>query len=106
MQPVADRRWVTFMLSFSNYLPLPAAEVSRIGASVAAWPLGFDRLYGGWWGQVRCPCPQPEPGRLRESFLRAAGGVDWETQKQTIGTWNLVLRGGRGSCPSLTSNDG
>lgn len=52
MQPVADKRWVTFMLSFSNYLPLPAKEVSRIGRTVAEWPLDFDRLYGGWFGQV------------------------------------------------------
>lgn len=52
MQPVADKRWVTFMLSFSNYLPLPAAEVSRIGRTVTAWPFDFDRIYGGWWGQV------------------------------------------------------
>ena len=46
---VMDRRHVSFMRSFPNYIPLNAAAVKGIAASVA--PLAFDRIYGGWWGR-------------------------------------------------------
>ncbi|WP_343071880.1 hydrolase [Brevibacterium renqingii] len=44
--PVAREGWVTFMRSFPNYLPLSAAVVRRISASVA--DLDFDRMYGNF----------------------------------------------------------
>lgn len=47
---VADRRFVSFMRSYPNYLPLPAAAVRRIVERVA--PLPFDRIYDGWWTSV------------------------------------------------------
>jgi glyoxylase-like metal-dependent hydrolase (beta-lactamase superfamily II) len=42
-----DRRWVSFMYSFPNYIPLPAFEVDRVAGAVA--PFEFDRIYGAWW---------------------------------------------------------
>ncbi len=48
--PVARTGWVTFMRSFPNYLPLSAAVVRRIAASVAA--LDFDRMYGNFGQQI------------------------------------------------------
>ncbi|MGI8916045.1 MAG: MBL fold metallo-hydrolase [Chloroflexota bacterium] len=45
-----DRRYVTFMRSYPNLIPLPAAAVQRIAAAVEPFP--FDRLYGGWWDSV------------------------------------------------------
>jgi len=45
-----DRRSLSFMYSFPNYIPLNAASVRRIARSVE--PLAFDRLYGGWWGRI------------------------------------------------------
>ena len=44
----ADRRWVSFMRSYPNLIPLDAAAVDSIVAAVA--PLRFDRIYGnpGW----------------------------------------------------------
>ena len=45
-----DRRSVSFMYSFPNYIPLNAASVRRIAAAVE--PLAFDRIYGAWWGRV------------------------------------------------------
>ena len=44
----ADRRWVSFLRSYPNYLPLPAVAVERIAAAVE--PLAYDRIYGnpGW----------------------------------------------------------
>jgi hypothetical protein len=47
LQVAQDRRWVSFMYSFPNYIPLPATEIDRIVASVE--PFDFDRIYGAWW---------------------------------------------------------
>jgi glyoxylase-like metal-dependent hydrolase (beta-lactamase superfamily II) len=44
-----DRRWVSFMYSFPNYIPLNATAVRAIWQAVG--PLAFDRLYGAWWGR-------------------------------------------------------
>jgi hypothetical protein len=45
-----DRRFVSFMRSYPNLIPLPASEVERIVATVQAYR--FDRIYGGWWDRV------------------------------------------------------
>ncbi len=47
LQVAQDRRWVSFMYSYPNYIPLPATEIDRIVGAVE--PFGFDRLYGAWW---------------------------------------------------------
>ncbi len=44
IQVVMDRRHVTFMRSYPNFLPLPARSVRAIAQSVE--PLQFDRIYG------------------------------------------------------------
>jgi hypothetical protein len=43
-----DRRHVSFMYSFPNYIPLNATAVRRIAAAVAPYP--FDSIYGAWTG--------------------------------------------------------
>jgi glyoxylase-like metal-dependent hydrolase (beta-lactamase superfamily II) len=45
-----DRRFVSFMYSYPNLLPLPASAVRRIAAAVE--PYAIERLYAGWWGKV------------------------------------------------------
>lgn len=50
IQVVADRRYVSFMYSFPNLVPLPAHEVQRIVAAVE--PYAYDRIYGAWWDRV------------------------------------------------------
>jgi len=47
LQVAQDRRWVSFMYSYPNYIPLPASEIDRIVAAVE--PFEFDRIYGAWW---------------------------------------------------------
>ena len=47
IQVVADRQWVSFMYSYPNLIPLPAAEIKRIRDMVAPYP--FERLYGAWF---------------------------------------------------------
>ena len=44
-----DRRSVSFMYSYPNYIPLNAQAVRRIADIVE--PLAFDRIYGAWWGR-------------------------------------------------------
>ena len=44
-----DRRSLSFMYSYPNYIPLNAASVRRIASAVE--PLAFDRIYGAWWGR-------------------------------------------------------
>jgi glyoxylase-like metal-dependent hydrolase (beta-lactamase superfamily II) len=44
-----DRRSLSFMYSYPNYIPLNASAVQRIARAVA--PLQFDRIYGAWWGR-------------------------------------------------------
>ena len=47
---VPDVRFVSFMRSYPNHIPLPAEAVRRVLAAVR--PLRFDRIYGGWWDRV------------------------------------------------------
>jgi hypothetical protein len=44
-----DRRSLSFMYSFPNYIPLNAPSVRRLANAVE--PLMFDRIYGAWWGR-------------------------------------------------------
>jgi hypothetical protein len=46
---VSDRRYVSFMYSYPNLIPLPASTVEHIARVVA--PFRFDRIHGGWWGR-------------------------------------------------------
>jgi len=46
IQVVPDRRWVSFMYSYPNYIPLSAAKVQRVAAAVA--PFQFEKLYGAF----------------------------------------------------------
>ena len=50
IQVVSDRRWVSFMESYPNLIPLGADAIRRIVAAVE--PYSFDRLYGGWSGSI------------------------------------------------------
>jgi len=47
---VADKRYVSFMYSYPNLIPLPASAVRRIANAIA--PFRFDRIYGAWWDAV------------------------------------------------------
>jgi hypothetical protein len=47
---VADRRYVSFMYSYPNLIPLHSAAVEHIVKSLE--PFSFDRLYGGWFDYV------------------------------------------------------
>lgn len=46
----ADRKWLSFMRSYPNFLPLSAREVEAIGAAMK--PFSFDTLYGHYFDRV------------------------------------------------------
>ncbi|MEL6272464.1 MAG: MBL fold metallo-hydrolase, partial [Chloroflexota bacterium] len=46
----ADRRYVSFMYSFPNHIPLNASAVNRITAALA--PFAYDRIYSAWYGTI------------------------------------------------------
>jgi hypothetical protein len=50
LQVVQDRRFVSFMYSYPNYIPLPAATVRRMVRMLEPYP--FERVYGAWFGAV------------------------------------------------------
>jgi len=66
-----DRRYVSFMYSFPNLVPLPAAAVSRIVQSVE--PFAYDRIYGGWFDKVVLTDARASVTRSAERYIRAIG---------------------------------
>ena len=44
---VQDRRYVSFMTSYPNHIPMSVAAVRRIVDAIEPYP--FDAVYGGWW---------------------------------------------------------
>ena len=48
--PTPDTRWVSFMRSYPNNIPLSAAAVERVVEAV--WPYEFERLYGNFGNHV------------------------------------------------------
>ncbi|EMI18102.1 metallo-beta-lactamase family protein [Rhodopirellula maiorica SM1] len=46
LQVVQDRRWVSFMYSYPNLIPLPISKVQRIVEAIE--PFEFDRIYGAF----------------------------------------------------------
>jgi glyoxylase-like metal-dependent hydrolase (beta-lactamase superfamily II) len=47
---VSDRRYVSFMYSFPNLIPLSANAIRRIQAALE--PFAYDRIYSAWFGTV------------------------------------------------------
>jgi hypothetical protein len=45
-----DRKWLSFMRSYPNFIPLSALEVEAIGAAMK--PFAFDKIYGHYFDRV------------------------------------------------------
>lgn len=50
VQVVSDRRYVSFMYSYPNLIPLNASAVTRIVNALE--PFAFEKIYGGWWHSI------------------------------------------------------
>ena len=66
---VQDRRWVSFMYSYPNIIPLNARAVQRIAQAVE--PLPFDRIYGGWWDSIVPTDAQAVIARSADRYIKA-----------------------------------
>lgn len=69
---VADRRWVTFMRSFPNWMPLSGPVVRRIAEHVSRYD--FDRIYSNFGGCV----PTDAAAAVQRSAERYAAWADGE----------------------------
>lgn len=67
-----DRRWVTFMRSYPNYIPLPPAAINGILAAIE--PYEFDSLYGGWFGTDVREDAKNAVRRSAERYIQWTGG--------------------------------
>lgn len=67
-----DRRYVTFMRSYPNYIPLSAAAIRGILDSLR--PYRFDRIYGGWWESDVRENARQAVERSAERYIRQIRG--------------------------------
>lgn len=65
---VQDRRWVSFMYSYPNLIPLDTATVNRIVAAVE--PFAFDRLHSAWHGAVIASDAKNAVSRSAARYIR------------------------------------
>lgn len=69
---VPDRRFVTFMYSYPNQIPLNETAVNGILAAVE--PFDFDRLYGGWSHTIIESDAKAAVIRSAERYVKAIRG--------------------------------
>ncbi|MDQ3625323.1 MAG: MBL fold metallo-hydrolase [Verrucomicrobiota bacterium] len=70
-QVAADRRWVSFMWSYPNFIPLSAPEVRRIVTALEPWP--FERLYGAFWPSMVAADAKGAVRRSADRYIRRMG---------------------------------
>jgi hypothetical protein len=71
IQVVSDRKHVSFMYSFPNYVPLPASAIK--GIVIAVEPFEYDRVYGAFWDMVIERDGKAVVKSSAERYLRAIG---------------------------------
>ncbi|MBB6675494.1 hypothetical protein [Cohnella nanjingensis] len=76
IQVVADRRWVSFMYSYPNLIPLPGSTVARIAEQVR--PLPFERLYNAFHRVVRADA-NAAVQRSAQRYIQALQGELFDT---------------------------
>jgi glyoxylase-like metal-dependent hydrolase (beta-lactamase superfamily II) len=69
VQVIPDRRYVSFMYSYPNLIPLPASKVAAIAQALA--PFDFDTIHGAWFGRVVTRDGSAVVRRSADRYLRA-----------------------------------
>jgi hypothetical protein len=67
-QVAMDTRWVSFLYSYPNMVPLSASAVRRVASTLA--PYRFDRIYGSWVGKVVSSDGNAVVARSAERYVR------------------------------------
>jgi glyoxylase-like metal-dependent hydrolase (beta-lactamase superfamily II) len=80
IQVVPDSRYVSFMYSYPNLIPLPASAVEHIAAAVEPYP--FDRIYGAWWPRVVPSGAHEAVDRSADRYVRALRGEVGPTREK------------------------
>ena len=71
IQVVQDRRYVSFMRSYPNYIPLGPAAIRHILKRIE--PFSFDHIYGAWWQANILLDAKAAVARSAERYLEAIG---------------------------------
>ena len=66
---VQDRRYVSFMRSYPNLIPLGPAAIRRIVERIEPFP--FEQIYGGWWKANVLADAKAAIVRSAERYLRS-----------------------------------
>lgn len=66
-----DRKWLTFMRSYPNFIPLSAKEVEHIGKALS--PFSFDVIYGHYFDRVIAKHAKQV---LEKSIARYVGAIE------------------------------
>lgn len=74
IQVVQDRRYVSFMYSYPNYIPLSATKVNRIVSAVE--PYAFERIYGAFAGREVLADAKNVVKRSAERYINALQADD------------------------------
>lgn len=69
IQVVPDRKHVSFMYSYPNYVPLAASAIERIIKAVE--PFQYERVYGAFWDMLIEQDGKAAVKRSAERYLRA-----------------------------------
>jgi len=69
IQVAKDSRYVSFMYSYPNMIPLNARTVEHIVEAIE--PFDFDRIYGGWWDSIVESDAKAAVRRSAERYVRA-----------------------------------
>jgi len=68
IQVVQDRRYVSFMRSYPNLIPLGPVAIQRILETIE--PFAFDQIYGAWWKANVLADAKAAVARSAERYLR------------------------------------
>jgi hypothetical protein len=79
VQLIPDKKFVTFMRSYPNQIPMSAPAVVRIGAMLE--PYAFDVLYGAWFDRVT---PQGGKDAVRRSVKRYIAAIQGDGSAELL----------------------
>ena len=66
-----DRKWLSFMRSYPNFIPLSARTVGHIGAALE--PFAFETIYGHYFDRV---IAKNAKGVLQASIARYIAAIE------------------------------
>ena len=65
----SDRRYVSFMYSYPNWIPLGTSAIDRIVKAVQ--PFEYERIYGAWWDHIVFQDAKTAVARSAKRYLEA-----------------------------------